>query len=109
MATAGASGLDGVRRRNLAQVLGLVHHSGAVSRARLTSLTGLNRSTVADLLTELAANGLVVERAPDPTNRVGRPSPVAAPAPEVMVIAANPEVHFVTIATLALGGGAAVG
>ena len=37
---------DGVRARNLARVLRLVHLGGAQSRAQLTTATGLNRSTI---------------------------------------------------------------
>lgn len=93
---------DGVHRRNLSKVLTLVHHDGALSRARITAATGLNRSTVASLAAELAELGLVEERAPDPTNRVGRPSPVVAADPAVVAIAVNPEVDAVTIAAVGL-------
>lgn len=93
---------DGVHRRNLSKVLTLVHHDGALSRARITAATGLNRSTVASLAAELAELGLVEERAPDPTNRVGRPSPVVAADPHVVAIAVNPEVDAVTIAAVGL-------
>ena len=75
-----------------------------MSRARLTASTGLNRSTVASLAAELAELGLAVELPPDPTNRVGRPSPVIAPHPDVMAIAVNPEVDAVTIAAVGLDG-----
>ena len=68
---------DGVHRRNLARVLSLVHLEGPLSRARLTALTGLNRSTIAALSAELVELGLAEERAPDPTNRVsGRPEAI---------------------------------
>lgn len=99
---------DGVHRRNLSKVLGLVHFEGPMSRARLTASTGLNRSTVASLAGELVDSGLAVELPPDPTNRVGRPSPVIAPHPEVMAIAVNPEVDAVTIAAVGLDGHIAV-
>ncbi|MRG61167.1 ROK family protein [Agromyces sp. CFH 90414] len=79
-----------------------------MSRARLTAATGLNRSTVASLAAELADLGLVEERAPDPTNRVGRPSPVIAAHPGVLAIAVNPEVDAVTIAAVGLDGTIAV-
>ncbi|TYL52689.1 ROK family transcriptional regulator [Agromyces mariniharenae] len=95
---------DGVHRRNLSKLLGLVHLEGPLSRARLTAATGLNRSTVAALAGELVDLGLVEERAPDPTNRVGRPSPVIAPHPGVTAIAVNPEVDAVTIAAVGLDG-----
>ena len=95
---------DGVHRRNLSKVLGLVHLEGPLSRARLTALTGLNRSTVASLVAELGGLGLAVEQAPDPTNRVGRPSPVVAADPNVLAIAVNPEVDAITIAAVGLDG-----
>ncbi|MET4157207.1 ROK family transcriptional regulator [Agromyces sp. PvR057] len=93
---------DGVHRRNLSKLLALAHLEGPLSRARLTSETGLNRSTVAALATELVDLGLVEERAPDPTKRVGRPSPVVAVHPGVQVIAVNPEVDAVTVAAVGL-------
>lgn len=99
-----AGTFDGVHRRNLSKVLGLVHYEGAMSRARLTASTGLNRSTVASLAGELVELGLAIELPPDPTNRVGRPSPVIAPHPEVTAIAVNPEVDAVTIAAVGLDG-----
>ncbi|OZB84344.1 helix-turn-helix domain-containing protein, partial [Microbacterium sp. 13-71-7] len=73
-----ATTVEGVRRTNLAEVLRLVHHSGPRSRAVITAETGLNRSTVSDLVGRLVEAGLVQEHEPDPTRRVGRPSPVVA-------------------------------
>ncbi|MET0780339.1 MAG: ROK family transcriptional regulator [Microbacterium sp.] len=99
-----AGTFDGVHRRNLSKLLGLVHLEGPLSRASLTKATGLNRSTVAALSAELVDAGLVEERAPDPTNRVGRPSPVVAPHPDVMAVTVNPEVDAVTIAAVGLDG-----
>lgn len=95
--------LDGVRRRNLATILDLVHHGRAVSRAELTALTGLNRSTVAALVAELAASGLVQEGEPVASSKVGRPSPGVVPDPRPVVIAVNPEVDAVTAAVVGLG------
>lgn len=99
-----AGTFDGVHRRNLSKVLGLVHVEGPQSRARITAATRLNRSTVATLVAELVEAGLVVEQPPDPTNRVGRPSPVVAADPDVLAIAVNPEVDAVTIAAVGLHG-----
>ncbi|MBD8024698.1 ROK family transcriptional regulator [Microbacterium gallinarum] len=93
---------EGVRQRNLARLLRLVHLDGPLSRAALTEATGLNRSTIADLVAELAREGLVEERAPDPSRRVGRPSPVVAAAPRVIAAAVNPEVDAVTLAAIGL-------
>ncbi|MBO0980038.1 ROK family transcriptional regulator [Microbacterium sp. SD291] len=100
----GARSVEGVRRRNLGEVLRLVHEGGPQSRARLTAATGLNRSTVADLVTTLADAGLVVEREPDQTRRVGRPSPVVAASHDVVAIAVNPEVDAIEMAAVGLNG-----
>ncbi len=93
---------EGVRQRNLARLLRLVHVEGPLSRAALTESTGLNRSTIADLVGELVRAGLVEERSPDPSRRVGRPSPVVAVSPDVVAIAANPEVDAIDIAAIGL-------
>jgi predicted NBD/HSP70 family sugar kinase len=95
--------VDGVRRRNLAIVLDLVHHRRAASRAELTALTGLNRSTVAALVAELAGTGLLREGEPIASSRVGRPSPGVVPDLRPVVIAVNPEVDAVTAAVVGLG------
>ncbi len=96
--------MEGVRRTNLGEVLRLVHHQGARSRATITADTGLNRSTVADLVAELATRGLVIEQEPDATRRVGRPSPIVAPSPDIVAIAVNPEVDAIEIGVISLGG-----
>jgi predicted NBD/HSP70 family sugar kinase len=93
---------EGVRQRNLARLLRMVHVDGPLSRAALTEQTGLNRSTVADLVGELVQRGLAVERAPDPSRRVGRPSPVVTVDPSVLAVAVNPEVDALTIAAVGL-------
>lgn len=94
--------IESVRQRNLARLLRLVHLEGPLSRAALTETTGLNRSTVGDLVAELARAGLVAERAPDPARRVGRPSPLVVPESGVVVIAVNPEVDALDIASVGL-------
>lgn len=94
--------IEGVRQRNLARLLRLVHAEGPLSRAALTETTGLNRSTVGDLVAELARAGLVAERAPDPARRVGRPSPLVVPESSVVVIAVNPEVDALDVAAVGL-------
>ncbi|WP_426323730.1 ROK family transcriptional regulator [Microbacterium sp. E-13] len=99
------SSAEGVRQRNLARLLRLVHLEGPLSRARLTESTGLNRSTIADLVAELVREGLVVERAPDPSRRVGRPSPMVGAEARVVAIAVNPEVDALTLAAVALDRG----
>ena len=93
---------EGVRQRNLARLLRLVHVDGPLSRAALTEATGLNRSTIADLVATLVRQGLVEERAPDPSRRVGRPSPVVGADPRVVAIAVNPEVDAVELGAVGL-------
>ncbi|HEX5730152.1 ROK family protein [Microbacterium sp.] len=93
---------DNVRQRNLARILRLVHLEGPLSRAALTESTGLNRSTIADLVGQLARAGVVEERAPDPSRRVGRPSPVVAVDSRLLAIAVNPEVDALTVAAVGL-------
>ncbi|WP_106816486.1 ROK family protein [Microbacterium timonense] len=94
----------GSRQANLSRLLRLAHLEGPVSRATLTGMTGLNRSTIADLVGDLVSLGLVEERAPDPSRRVGRPSPLVAAHPRVTAIAVNPEVDALTIAAVGLDG-----
>ncbi|MFS0866301.1 ROK family protein [Microbacterium sp. 179-B 1A2 NHS] len=100
--------IESVRRANLGGILGIVHREGPQSRAALTESTGLNRSTIADLVSTLVGFGLVEERAPDPSHRVGRPSPMVAVHPRVVAIAVNPEVDGVEIAAVGLDHGVRV-
>lgn len=99
-----ASSVERVRAANLGEVLRLVHQLGPRSRAIITAETGLNRSTVADLVAELASRGLVMEQEPDPTRRVGRPSPIVAAGDDVMAIAVNPEVDAIEVGAVTLSG-----
>jgi len=92
----------GSRQANLARLLRLVHLEGPVSRATLTAATGLNRSTVADLVGDLVGLGLVEESAPDPSRRVGRPSPLVTAHPRVIAIGVNPEVDALTMGAVGL-------
>ena len=70
---------DTTRQHNLSTVLGLVHSMAGVSRAQLTRATGLNRSTIAALVGELAQLGLVVESDLDQAQQHGRRRTMAAP------------------------------
>lgn len=101
METAVTTG-EGMRRANLSRVMRLVHEDGPLSRAVLTERTGLNRSTIAALVGDLADAGLVVEVAAEALGRVGRPSPQVTAAGDVVAIAVNPEVDAVTIAAIGL-------
>lgn len=98
------SGLDSVRRHNLGRIVELVHQGGVQSRSALTKATGLNRSTVAALVAELASTGIVVESVPVGKQGVGRPSPIVAAGPRAVAFAANPELDAITVAAVRLGG-----
>ncbi|MDT0158127.1 ROK family transcriptional regulator [Microbacterium sp. ARD32] len=99
-----ATTVEGVRRTNLGAVLRLVHHGGPRSRAVITAETGLNRSTVSDLVSRLTDAGLVCEHDPDPTRRVGRPSPIVAASDKVIAVGVNPEIDAIEIGAVSLGG-----
>ncbi|MDX2376776.1 ROK family protein [Microbacterium sp. LRZ72] len=99
-----ATSFEAVRRANLGRLLRLVHLGGPQSRAQLTAATGLNRSTIADLVAELVALGVATELPPAPATRAGRPSPVVAAHRSVVAIAVNPEVDALTLAAVGLDG-----
>lgn len=96
--------LDDLRRANLSRVLRLVHGERSLSRAELTRITGLNRSTIASLVAELDAVGAVEIGEPADTKRRGRPSTVIFPSTRLVVLAVNPELDATTVALVALGG-----
>lgn len=93
-----------MRRGNLSALLRIVHERGAVTRAELTAVTGLNRTTVGDLVAELESLGLVLEGAPTMTFRVGRPSPTVMVNDAPVAIAIAPDPEGVEVAVVGLGG-----
>jgi predicted NBD/HSP70 family sugar kinase len=96
---------DELRRHNLGAVLEPLHLSGPLSRSELTAMTGLNRSTVADLLGELTQLGLIEERGATVASGPGRPSPVVHVRPEgAAVLAVELDVDSIAVATVGLGG-----
>ena len=96
---------DELRRHNLAAVLERLHVSGPLSRSELTATTGLNRSTVADLIGELTALGLVEEGPAAATSGPGRPSPLARARPQgAAALAVEVGVDSIAAATVGLGG-----
>lgn len=90
------------REANLAWILSIVHQEGPRSRAALTEATGLNRSTIGALVSELVSARLVDEGPPETSARAGRPSPVVSPSADVVAISVHPEVDAVEIAAVAL-------
>ncbi|MEV6035840.1 ROK family transcriptional regulator [Nonomuraea sp. NPDC052116] len=63
-----------VRRSNLALVLRHVSDHGPCSRSAVAVQTGLNKTTVTSLVSELQARGLLKETGPQHAGSVGRPS-----------------------------------
>lgn len=102
---AGRTTNDLIRQQNLSSVLSLLHSRGALSRAQLGAMTGLNRSTVTGLVMELTELGLVRE-APsgERTGKVGRPTLDIEPEDHVAALSVRAEPHAVTVALVGLGG-----
>ncbi|MFJ9696581.1 ROK family protein [Kitasatospora sp. NPDC101183] len=70
---AGPASQQGMRRANLALVLGVIARAPR-SRAEVANGTGLTRAAVSSLAEQLLAAGLVVEEGPAaPSGKVGRP------------------------------------
>lgn len=96
---------EDVRRHNLGTVLSHVHRAGRISRAELTVLMGLNRSTIGGLVTELESLGLA-EQSKSIGTRVGagRPSVDVIVGTAPYVLAINLRVDGLTVARVGLGG-----
>lgn len=104
MLTRGAATQDDVRRHNLARMLRYLHVDGAKSRSELVAFSGLNRSTVGVLVSELSDVGLVYEGAGSP-GQVGRPSLMVQPVAEsAIVLAFDIRVERTIVAVVGLGG-----
>lgn len=93
-----------LRRVNTSALLSWVHTHGPTSRAVLTNVLGLNRSTIGDLTAQLASLGLVAEELPTTGRRSGRPSLVVTPRSDVTVLAVGLDVDRITVASVGLGG-----
>jgi len=103
-AASSATSNDQTRRTNLSLVLSLVHHRGSMTRAELARVTGLNRSTVANLTGQLAELALLYETSPGTSTNVGRPSPEVHANMMTAALAINPEIDAITIGLVGLGG-----
>jgi predicted NBD/HSP70 family sugar kinase len=98
---------EAVRRHNLGTLLRHVHSAGEISRAELTSLMGLNRSTIAGLVGELESLGISEKTTPTGGARqgAGRPSAgVGLAAGGPYVIAVDLGVDRAVVARVGLGG-----
>lgn len=105
MTRSAAATQDEVRRHNVSSLLRLLHVHGAASRSDLTSLTGLNRSTVRALTSELVEAGLAREAEPVGRGGAGRPSIMVEPESQrVYVLALEVGVERLAAARIGLGG-----
>ena len=96
-----------IRRRNLSRMLRQLHLHAPLSRSELATELHLNRSTVASLVAELAALGLVMERrrTMDVPQAPGRPSPVVELRRDGPgALAVDLSTDWVGAAVIALGG-----
>ena len=95
---------DETRRHNLARIVRHLHLNGAASRSELVALTGLNRSTVGVLISELVDAGLATEGAGS-AGTVGRPSLVVSLDPlSAFVVAFDLRVERLIGAVIGVGG-----
>jgi predicted NBD/HSP70 family sugar kinase len=81
----------------------MIHQAGTVSRSQLTTSSGLNRSTISDLVSELGDLGLVYETEASATG-VGRPSLQVSASDQVVAFAVNTDVDAVTVGVVTLSG-----
>jgi predicted NBD/HSP70 family sugar kinase len=97
---------DSVRRHNLSTLLGHLHLAGPLSRSSLTTLMGLNRSTIADLVAELEDLGLATQHPSDVRGRAaaGRPSVGVCATERAYVLAVDVRVSGLGVARVGLGG-----
>lgn len=94
---------DDVRQHNLSALLRMIHQAGTLSRSQLTASSGLNRSTISDLVTELQELGLVFETEASAVG-VGRPSLQVSASDQVVAFSVNTDVDAVTVGVVTLAG-----
>lgn len=106
MSRANQKGLrsETVRESNLLTILRSLHLRGSASRSKIGADTGLTRSAVGALVSELTEQGYVREVRPEPDGRRGRPSPLVQPRSENLVLAVEILVDSVAVAAVGLGG-----
>src|SRR5919106_7085100 len=94
-----------VRRHNLGVVLRHVAERGPRSRATIATETGLNKTTVSSLVTELIGLDLIVERGLEQRGTVGRPGQVVELSGEgVVALGLAINVDYLAVRALDLTG-----
>src|SRR3954464_9957308 len=101
MAPAGLANQRAVRRHNLGVVLRHLSDHGPRSRATIALETGLNKTPVSSLVTELIGLDLGVERGLEQRGTVGRPGQVVELSGEG-VVALGLEINVDSLAVRAL-------
>lgn len=99
----GKSNAD-VRRQNLSSVIRQVHYSISPNRSRIAAQTGLNRSTVLDLLNTLEQRGLVTQSTSSNSSDIGRPSITVTASNKIVSFAVLPRLSELNLAAVGLGG-----
>jgi predicted NBD/HSP70 family sugar kinase len=95
---------EDLREHNLSTIVGLLHKFGTLSRAQLTSSTGLNRTTISNLVSELKDLGLVFESQSTGPTGVGRPSVMVSLSADVVAFAVNTALDATTVGVVNLLG-----
>ena len=95
---------EDLREHNLSAIVGLLHKFGTLSRAQLTSSTGLNRTTISNLVSELKDLGLVYESQSAGPTGVGRPSVMVSHSADVVAFAVNTALDATTVGVVNLLG-----
>lgn len=95
---------EDLREHNLSAIVGLLHKFGTLSRAQLTSSTGLNRTTISNLVAELKSLGFVYESQSAGPTGVGRPSVMVSLSADVVAFAVNTAMDATTVGVVNLLG-----
>jgi predicted ArsR family transcriptional regulator len=104
-APSGLANQRAVRRHNLGVVLRHLSEHGPRSRATIALETGLNKTTVSSLVTELIGLDLVVERGLEQRGTVGRPGQVVELSGEgVVALGLEINVDYLAVRALDLTG-----
>jgi predicted NBD/HSP70 family sugar kinase len=95
---------ENIRQHNLSIIMNLLYKGGTLARSQLTSVTGLNRSTISDLVVELEELGIITQSEAVVSGGVGRPSLSVSPSENIVAFSVNPEIDATTVAVVTLSG-----
>jgi predicted NBD/HSP70 family sugar kinase len=93
-----------VRQHNLSTILTTLHREGSLGRNILTQRTGLNRSTISSLVSELESLGLVEEVAATGQQGAGRPTLVVGIRDAVVAFAVAIDIDSIIVSVVGLSG-----